>query len=105
MRCVRDRRLEQKPRVELDVGFRRRVNQILQRSSVYTLALASPDLTMQFSVQGMDDPYQDFLATGGGSGQGFMGYVITPSEAHLLESQNRRQHNPLSSERYLHVQF
>ncbi|KAF7187659.1 putative beta-glucosidase D [Pseudocercospora fuligena] len=42
-------------------------------------AMAGPNFA--FSVMGMDDPYQGHLATGGGSGQGSMGYLITPLHA------------------------
>lgn len=34
-----------------------------------------------FSVMGMDDPYQGHYATGGGSGQGSMSYLVSPYEA------------------------
>jgi beta-glucosidase len=42
-------------------------------------AIAGPNF--EFSVSGMDDPYDGHYATGGGSGQGSMSYLITPFQA------------------------
>lgn len=42
-------------------------------------AMAGPNF--EFSVQGTDDPYDGHFATGGGSGQGSMSYLITPYQA------------------------
>lgn len=42
-------------------------------------AMAGPNF--EFSVNGMDDPYDGHYATGGGSGQGSMSYLMTPYQA------------------------